>query len=194
MWIVFLSYPRLIFSKRWKSYLKLTRAGIVDQMCRQTILAKIKVDRVYYISVERDKAKKPKVVSPRSIRKEPTMANKTNTLTNAQAIERAITALQNFGSTDQELIKKLTHMHAMATKKRLSTESPEAKETRTVLMPATLEFMRKKGEPVSWRDVAENVRGITTSQKVSAVMKKLIASGQVTKEYDGRSTIYRLAE
>ena len=29
------------------------------------------------------------------------MANKTNTLTNAQAIERAIVALQNLGSTDQ---------------------------------------------------------------------------------------------
>lgn len=122
------------------------------------------------------------------------MANKTNTITNAQAIARAIEALKNLGSTDQELIEKLTHMHAMATKKRPSSESPEAKETRTVLMPATLEFMRKKGEPVSWRDVAENVRGITTSQKVSAVMKKLIASGEVTKEYNGRSTIYRLAE
>lgn len=122
------------------------------------------------------------------------MANKTNTLTNAQAIARAIEALKNLGSTDQELIEKLTHMHAMATKKRPSSESPEAKETRTVLMPATLEFMRKKGTPVSWRDVAENVRGITTSQKVSAVMKKLIASGEVMKEYDGRSTIYRLAE
>lgn len=122
------------------------------------------------------------------------MANKTNTLTNAQAIARAIAALNNLGSTDHELIEKLEHMHAMATKKRPSSESPEAKETRTVLMPATLEFMRKKGEPVSWRDVAENVRGITTSQKVSAVMKKLIASGEVTKEYDGRATIYRLAE
>ena len=123
------------------------------------------------------------------------MANKTNTLTNAQAIERAIAALNNLGSTDQELIEKLEHMHKMATKRRRpSAESPEAKETRTVLMPATLEFMRKKGEPVSWRDVAENVRGITTSQKVSAVMKKLIAAGEVTKEYDGRATIYRLAE
>lgn len=122
------------------------------------------------------------------------MANKTNALTNAQAIERAIAELQNFGCTDQELIKKLTHMHAMATRKRPSSESPEAKETRTILMPSTLKFMRAKGEPVSWRDVAENVRGINTSQKVSAVMKKLIASGQVTKEYDGRSTIYRLAE
>ena len=122
------------------------------------------------------------------------MANKTNTITNAQAIERAIAALNNLGSTDQELIEKLEHMHKMATKKRPSSESPEAKETRTVLMPATLEFMRKKGEPVSWRDIAENVRGITTSQKVSAVMKKLIASGEVTKEYDGRATIYRLAE
>lgn len=133
-------------------------------------------------------------VSPRSIRKVATMANKTNTLTNAQAIARAIEALNNLGSTDHELIEKLEHMHTIATKKRPSSESPEAKETRTVLMPATLDFMRKKGEPVSWRDVAENVRGITTSQKVSAVMKKLIASGEVTKEYDGRATIYRLAE
>lgn len=122
------------------------------------------------------------------------MANKTNTLTNAQAIARAIEALNNLGSTDSELIEKLEHMHTMATKKRPSSESPEAKETRTILMPATLEFMRKKGEPVSWRDITENVRGITTSQKVSAVMKKLIASGEVTKEYDGRSLIYRLAE
>lgn len=122
------------------------------------------------------------------------MANKNFTMTNAQAIERAIAALQNLGSTDQELIEKLEHMHKMATKKRPSSESPEAKETREVLMPATLAFMKAKGEPVSWRDVAENVRGITTSQKVSAVMKKLIASGEVTKEYDGRATIYRLAE
>lgn len=121
------------------------------------------------------------------------MANKTNTLTNAQAIARAIEALENLGSTDHELIEKLTHMHTMATKKR-SSESPEAKEMREVLMPATLAFMKARDEPVAWRDVAENVRGITTSQKVSAVMKKLIASGQVTKEYDGRSTIYRLAE
>lgn len=122
------------------------------------------------------------------------MANKTNTLTNTQAIARAIEALNDLGSTDAELIEKLEHMHAMATKKRPSSESPEAKETRTVLMPATLAFMKAKGEPVSWRDVAENVRGITTSQKVSAIMKKLIASGEVVKEYDGRSTIYRLAE
>ena len=122
------------------------------------------------------------------------MANKTNTLTNAQAIARAIEALENLGSTDHELIEKLAHMHTMAIKKRPSSESPEAKEMREVLMPATLAFMKAKNEPVSWRDVAENVRGITTSQKVSAVMKKLIAAGAVTKEYDGRSTIYRLAE
>lgn len=122
------------------------------------------------------------------------MANKTNTITNAQAIARAIEALNSFGSTDHELIEKLEHMHKMATKKRPSSESPEAKETRTVLMPATLEFMRKKGEPVSWRDVTENVRGINTSQKVSSVMGKLIASGQVIKEYNGRAVIYRLAE
>lgn len=122
------------------------------------------------------------------------MANKTNTLTNAQAIACAIEALENLGSTDHELLEKLSHMHTMATKKRPSSESPEAKEMREVLMPATLAFMREKGEPVAWRDVAENVRGIVTSQKVSAVMKKLIAAGEVTKEYDGRSTIYRLAE
>lgn len=122
------------------------------------------------------------------------MANKNFTMTNAQAIERAIAALQNLDSTDQELIEKLTHMHAMATKKRPSSESPEAKETREVLMPATLAFMKAKGEPVSWREVAENVRGITTSHKVSAVMKKLIAAGEVTKEYNGRATLYRLAE
>lgn len=122
------------------------------------------------------------------------MANKTNTLTNAQAIARAIEALNNFGSTDSKLIEKLEHMLKMATKKRPSSESPEAKETREVLIPATLEFMRAKGKPVSWRDVTENVRGITTSQKVSAVMKKLIAAGKVTKEYEGRATLYRLAE
>lgn len=172
----------------------ITCAGNMDHMCRRAILARIKVDRVYYISVERGKARNQRGFIPFDQKGAYTMANKTNTMTNAQAIARAIEALQNFGSTDQELIEKLTHMHAMATKKRPSSESPEAKETRTVLMPATLEFMRKKGTPVSWRDVAENVRGITTSQKVSAVMKKLIVSGQVTKEYDGRSTLYRLAE
>lgn len=166
----------------------------MDQMCRRAILARIKVDQVYYISVERGKARNQRGFTPFDQKGSYTMANKTNTLTNAQAIARAIEALNNLGSTDHELISKLTHMHAMATKKRPSSESPEAKETRTVLMPATLAFMKAKGEPVSWRDVAENVRGITTSQKVSAVMKKLIASGQVTKEYDGRSTIYRLAE
>ena len=52
------------------------------------------------------------------------MANKTNTMTNAQAIARAIGALQNFGSIDQELNEKLEHMHKMATKKRPSSESP----------------------------------------------------------------------
>lgn len=64
MWIVFLSYPRLIFSKRWKSYTRLTRAGNVDQMCRRTILALIQCDRVYYISVERGKARNQRGFAP----------------------------------------------------------------------------------------------------------------------------------
>ena len=146
------------------------------------------------ITVSKGTRNEPEGGSPQSTRKVATMANKNFTMTNAQAIARAIEALENLGSTDQELIEKLTHMHAMATKKRPSSESPEAKETREVLMPATLAFMKAKGEPVSWRDVAENVRGITTSQKVSAVMKKLIAAGEVAKEYDGRATLYHLAE
>ncbi len=163
------------------------KCGGIKYHCTQSAIRGI-------ITVSKGTRKETKRVSPHSIRKEPTMANKTNTLTNAQAIARAIEALENLGSTDHELIEKLTHMHTMAIKKRPSSESPEAKEMREVLMPATLSFMKAKDEPVSWRDVAENVRGITTSQKVSAVMKKLIAAGAVTKEYDGRSTIYRLAE
>lgn len=42
----------------------ITCDGNVDQMCRQAILAKIKVDRVYYISVERGKARNQRGFTP----------------------------------------------------------------------------------------------------------------------------------
>lgn len=64
MWIVFSSYPRLIFSKRWKSYPGLTCAGNVDRICRRAILAKIKAYRRYYISVERGKARNQRGFTP----------------------------------------------------------------------------------------------------------------------------------
>lgn len=121
------------------------------------------------------------------------MANKTNTLTNAQAIAKAFETLTTLGCEDRELLEKLEHMYKVATKNRPSSESPEAKETREVLIPAILAFMKEEGKPVAWRDVCKNVRGVRTQQKVAAIMRKLIASGTVEKEYNGRAIVYRLA-
>ena len=121
------------------------------------------------------------------------MANKTNTLTNTQAIAKAVETLTTLGCEDRELLEKLEHMHKVASKNRPSSESPEAKEMREVLIPATIAFMKEKGKPVAWRDVCKNVRGVRTRQKATSIMRKLVVSGTVEKEYNGRATVYRLA-
>ena len=60
----FFKLPKTYFSKRWKSYPELTRAGNVYLMCRRAILVMVKVDRVYYISVERGKARSQRDFTP----------------------------------------------------------------------------------------------------------------------------------
>lgn len=120
------------------------------------------------------------------------MANKKNTLTNAQALGFALEILKE-NDASPELIAKIEHMATVANKPKGASETPEAKEMREVLMPATLEFMTRKGEPVTWKQVSENVAGVMTSQKVTAIMRKLIAAGKVTKEYNGRAVEYSLA-
>ena len=98
---------------------------------------------------------------------------KTAKMTRAEAVQYAI---ENLNNAPQEVIEVLDKIYQSFTKRPASTgESKAAKENR-VLAQGMTEFVINHFDPedleaTNARSIANNVQGITTTQKVVAVSK-----------------------
>lgn len=125
----------------------------------------------------------------------------TNKLTNAIALNAAIAVFDEMDATAtigdftaEEYAGKLRKMLETATKKRTGEkmETPEQRKNREEYIPAMLEAMAKHGEPVSSKWVTENVRGITTTQKATALLTMCVKNKTIERIQDGRKVLFAL--
>ena len=126
----------------------------------------------------------------------------TNKLTNAIALNAAIAAFKDMdanavidGFTAEEYTTKFEKMLETATKKHASTnsETPEQRKNREEYIPAMLKAMAAQGEPITSKWVSDNVRGITTTQKATALLTKCVKNGVVVRIQEGRKVVFALA-
>lgn len=114
------------------------------------------------------------------------MATKSN-VTRKSVIAKAI---EMEGWTNEEL-EVLVKMLASLEKPRKKSDEPTKNQLMNANLAATLvEEMRKYGEPVTAKWIADNVPGINTSQKAVAITKA--AGSQIERFYEARQAYYRL--
>jgi hypothetical protein len=127
------------------------------------------------------------------------MANKTNTITRAQALEAAIALVKHVATEDDsrnwgEVAEVLIKMHASITKPREKSNEPSKAAKENIRLAGEVLKVMPEGEPVLTSWIMEHVRGIMTSQKCTKVMEVLIKAGKVEKvaKVQGRYVGYKL--
>lgn len=127
------------------------------------------------------------------------MANKKLTVTRAEALELAISALENFESYSgdknlDDAAEALHKMLASITKPREKSDEPSKAAKENVRLAAEVLKVMPSGEPVLTSWIMEHVNGIMTSQKCAKVMAVLIDAGRVEKvnKVKGRYIGYKL--
>lgn len=127
------------------------------------------------------------------------MANKTNTITRAQALEAAIALVKHVATEDDsrnwgEVAEVLDKMHASITKPREKSNEPSKAAKENIRLASEVLKVMPEGEPVLTSWIMEHVRGILTSQKCTKVMEVLIKAGKVEKvaKVQGRYVGYKL--
>lgn len=83
-----------------------------------------------------------------------------------------------------------------ARKNHKSDKPSKAQRENAELAEVVFEFLMEAGGPVAAADVVEGVENpaIRSTQKVSALMKMLIADGRVVKRLDGKKVFFAVAE
>ena len=92
---------------------------------------------------------------------------------------------------NEELVAFLDRQIELASKKR-TAETKTQKENKEIV-EKIYEYVVATNGPVKIADVMENC-GIASNQKASALMKKLVDAGRVSRGKDGKTTIYTLAD
>lgn len=127
------------------------------------------------------------------------MANKTNTITRAQALEAAIALVKHVATEDDsrnwgEVAEVLDKMHASITKPRVKSNEPSKAAKENIRLAGEVLKVMPADEPVLTSWIMEHVNGIMTSQKCTKVMEVLIKAGKVEKvaKVKGRYVGYKL--
>jgi hypothetical protein len=127
------------------------------------------------------------------------MANKTNTITRAQALQAAIALAKRVATEDDsyrwtEVAEVLTKMYASITKPREKSNEPSKAAKENIRLAGEVLKVMPEGEPVLTSWIMEHVNGIMTSQKCTKVMAVLISAGKVEKveKVKGRYVGYKL--
>ena len=113
------------------------------------------------------------------------------TMTYAQALDIAINTI-----TDEEAIDRLSALKAQL-EKRSTTKTPtKAQKENEIIMTNILNALASIGEPTTVTDLlAHGIEGYElTNQKVSALLKKLVDAGKVTKTIEKKKSYFSLAE
>jgi predicted transcriptional regulator len=99
--------------------------------------------------------------------------------------------LKGFVAGNDELVAFLDRQIELVSKKRTG-ETKTQKENKEIV-ENIYNYMVNAGAPVTVADIMENC-GIVSSQKASALVKKLVDTNRVTRGKDGKKTIYAIAE
>lgn len=115
-------------------------------------------------------------------------------MTNAQALTATVAL---FEATDpatiaevcgvefnqvEALVNKLAHMCDVANKPRKKNTEPTPAQRRAVAKAAEVEqYVLSMKKPVNWEDISEHVSDLLTSQKVTSIMKRVLANGKVER-------------
>ena len=129
-------------------------------------------------------------------------------MTNAQAL----TAVANlFAAADVEtlaamcgmeqdqveaLVNKVNHMAEVANKPRKKNTEPTPAQRRAMAKANEVEaYILSAGKPVNWENISEHVSDLLTSQKVTSIMKRVLANGNVERiNIKGRVFYQAIAE
>lgn len=111
-------------------------------------------------------------------------------MTYAMAIDSAIN-----GNITEEVVEKLEALKAQLAKRGSSKTPTKTQKENEVIMAKILEALADVGEPTTVTDLlAHGVEGFElTNQKASALLRKLIEAGKVTKAKEGKKMLYSLA-
>lgn len=125
-------------------------------------------------------------------------------ITEAQALDAVITLLNGEDMPEElsmfdreEVIEKIEKMADNRRKARARagrSETPEQRRNREYFDPATLEYMKAVGRPVTCKELTEKVKYIVTVNKASSIFKRLIANGLVAKTKVGKQVGYELVK
>ena len=119
-------------------------------------------------------------------------------MTYAQAIDNAIALFSQGGQIDvedNETVEKLKALKAQLAKRGSSKTPTKTQKENEVIMAKILDALADVGEPTTVTDLlAHGVEGFElTNQKASALLRKLIEAGKVTKAKEGKKMLYSLA-
>ena len=119
-------------------------------------------------------------------------------MTYVQAIDNAIALFSQGGQIDAEdmaTVEKLEALKVQLAKRGSSKAPTKTQKENEVIMTKILDALADIGEPTTVTDLlAHGVEGFElTNQKTSALLRKLIEAGKVTKAKEGKKMLYSLA-
>ena len=111
-------------------------------------------------------------------------------MTYAQALEIAINAV-----ADETAKEKLEALKAQLAKRGSSKTPTKTQKENEVIMDRMVAALEAIGEPTTVTDLlAHGVDGYTlTNQKASALLRKLVEAGKVTKTIVGKKAMFSIA-
>lgn len=99
--------------------------------------------------------------------------------------------LKGYVADNAELVEFLDRQIELVSKKR-NTETKTQKENAETV-EKIYNYMAETGKPVTIAEIVTEF-GLTSGQKASALVKKLVDAGKVVRAKDGKTAVYSIAE
>ena len=94
---------------------------------------------------------------------------------------------------DGEVAEKLTALREQMAKKRGSSKPTKTQVANEAVKAEILEALAEADEPMTCGEITKVLEGDYTSQKISALLRQLVAGGKVTKSTEKKVSRFELA-
>lgn len=94
---------------------------------------------------------------------------------------------------DGEVAEKLTALREQMAKKRGSSKPTKTQVENEGIKNEILETLAEADEPMTCGEITKALEGDYTSQKISALLRQLVAGGKVTKSTEKKVSRFELA-
>ena len=94
---------------------------------------------------------------------------------------------------DGEVAEKLTALREQMAKKRGSSKPTKTQVENEGIKAEILEALVEADEPMTCGEITKALEGDYTSQKISALLRQLVAGGKVTKSTEKKVSRFELA-